>query len=97
MSTPQPGVFPGATPYPPPPGSEATEAGQSPAEEPSKPEKTREQMGTLALLFLLTSVTLGVATSSLEVFRDALVFFLVLYTVGAWIAFGVAFLKSLRR
>ena len=55
-------------------------------EPPTKQELVRRQLGTMALLFLLTAVTLGVTSSSIDVFWMTLRFFLVLYTLLAWIA-----------
>jgi len=66
-------------------------------EPPTRQELARQHMVALGLLFLLTAMTLGVTTSSIEVFWDALRFFLVLYTIGAWIAFGKSWFTSLRR
>ncbi len=55
-------------------------------EPPTKQELVRQQLTALALLFLLTAITLGVTASSLDVFWATLRFFLVLYTLLAWAA-----------
>ncbi len=68
--------------YPPPLPAEPLAA----PEPPTKNELVRRQLGTLALLFLLTAVTLGVTSSSMDVFWSTLRFFLVLYTLLAWVA-----------
>lgn len=92
MTAPQTGVYPGAVPYPPPPSAQPVLP-----EPATRQEIARQHMGALGLLFLLTAMTLGVTTSSIAVFWDALRFFLVLYTIGAWVAFGKSWFTSLRR
>lgn len=71
-----PGTYPGASPYPP-----ALQVQPEPA---TKQELIRQQLGGLALLFVLTSITLGVTTSSMTAFWTALKIFLVFYTLLAW-------------
>ncbi|MDQ4038925.1 MAG: hypothetical protein M3313_11405 [Actinomycetota bacterium] len=92
MTAPQTGVYPGAVPYPPPPPTQPVLP-----EPPTRQELARQHMVALGFLFVLTAMTLGVSTSSIEVFWDALRFFLVLYTIGAWIAFSKSWLTSVRR
>lgn len=73
---------PAPSSYPPRPPQEPVAA----AEPPTKQELVRQQLGALALLFLLTAITLGVTSSSMDVFWNTLRFFLVLYTLLAWVA-----------
>jgi len=73
---------PGASSYPPPLPQEPLAA----PEPLTKQQLVRQQLGALALLFLLTAVTLGVTSSSMDVFWNTLRFFLVLYTLLAWVA-----------
>lgn len=73
----------GLSSYPPPLSGEPL---VEPAEPPTKQELVRQQLTALALLFLLTAITLGVTASSMDVFWATLRFFLVLYTLLAWVA-----------
>ena len=85
MTAPQTGTptgAPGDAWYPPPL--------TVPPEPPTKQELVRQQLVGLALLFLLTAITLAVATSSMDVFWATLRFFLVVYTLLAWIAWLLA-------
>lgn len=83
MTAPQTGTYPGT----PRPVTPPTAPGQltTPPEPPTKQELVRQQLVGLALLFLLTAITLGVTASSMDVFWMVLRFFLVLYTLLAWI------------
>lgn len=88
MRAPQTGTYSdqvGPSVYPPALPIESTEQ-----EPPTKQELVRRQLTTLALLFLLTAITLGVTVSSIDVFWNTLRFFLVLYTLLAWIAWLLA-------
>lgn len=80
MTAPQIGAYPGV-----PPGAPAPAQLTTPPEPPTKQELVRQQLVGLALLFLLTAITLGVTASSMDVFWAVLRFFLVLYTLLAWI------------
>ena len=73
---------PAPSTYPPPLPQEPVAA----PEPPTKQELVRQQLGALALLLLLTAITLGVTSSSMDVFWNTLRFFLVLYTLLAWVA-----------
>lgn len=94
MTASQAGVYPGAAPYPPPPSAPPVQSVLP--EPPTKQELARQHLVALGFLFVLTAMTLGVTTSSMAVFWDALRFFLVLYTIGAWIAFGKSWFTSWR-